>query len=350
MPVAFPGGATNTYVPSTEATENMIVDFSRNPQSFPLMKYVRLVPVKQDNGLYTSMTVEEAGRILSATGADRLWADGDDAPSYNGQLESFEFKAYKTARYAFPFRIGDKASKQASWDVIAQHSRIKCQQAMTQRAQLAVTLLTTGANWPAANTSAVGSISGVTGGWDVSTTARKDIKRSLDFALDKIRLATLGAVNFEDFKLVMSPGCARKISVSQEIVDHIKGSTDALREIEGKIGPAAAYGLPSRLYGLEVVIEDTVKVTNRKGATKATSYVLGDSTPFIVARPEGLAAPAGSEQAPTFSTCSMFAFEEMTVENKYDADNRVNKGRVVEDYVFNLTAGPAGFLFTAAVS
>lgn len=349
MTAVYPGGAPNTFVPSTEATDNMIVDFSRNPQSFPLMNYVRLVPVKKSVGMYSAMTVEEAGRILQTNLANHLWADGDDAPGQGGNTESFEFKTYQTSRYVFDFKLGSKAVDQASWDILAQHARIKAQQAMTARAQKAITLLTTSGNWAAANTSAVSSISGVTGKWDVSTTARKDIKRSIDYALDTIRLGTLSAVNLADFKLVMSPGCARLLAVSQEIVDMVKQSPDARNEIEGKLGPATAYGLPARLYGIEIVIEDTVKVTSKKGATKAASYVLSDSTPFLVARPEGMTAVAGSETAPSFSTISMFAYEEMTVESKYDQDNRVHKGRVVEDYDMVLTASPAGFLFTAAV-
>lgn len=348
MTAVFPGGATNTYVPSTEATNNMVVDFSRNPRSFKINEYLQIVPVTKDVGYYTSMTIEEAGRILNTSIKDHLWADGEDAPSDKGQTESFEFLAYQTKRYFFGFRIGQKAAAQASWDILAQHGRIKAQQAMTARTQQAITLLSTGGNWPTGHTSAVSSISGVTGKWDVSTTARKDIKRSIDYAIDTIQKSTLGGIELEDFRLVISPGGARKIAVSQEIVDHIKGSPDALAEVKGALGPNAAFGLPSRLYGINVVVENAVKVTSRKGATKATSYVLADTTPFIVARPGGLVAPADSNAAPRFSTACMFAYEEMTVESKYDQDNRVNKGRIVDDYAMVMTAGISGFLFTAA--
>lgn len=350
MTAVHPGGATNTYVPSTEATNNMQVDFSRNPKSFKVNEYVQIVPVTKDVGYYTSMTIEEAGRILNTSLNDHKWADGEDAPSDKGQTESFEFKAYQTARYFFGFRLGQKASSQASWDILAQHARIKAQQAMTARTQVAVTLLSTGGNWPTGHTSAVSSITGVTGKWDVSTTARKDIKRSIDHALDTVLKSTLAGVELDDFRLVMSPGCARKIAVSQEIVDHIKGSPDALAELKGNLGPNAAFGLPSKLYGINLVIENAVKVTSRKGATKAASYVLGDTTPFIVARPGGLVAPTDSNSAPRFSTACMFAYEEMTVESKFDADNRVNKGRIVDDYAMAMTAGISGFLFTAAVA
>ena len=349
MPAQFPGGATNTYVPSTEATNNMVVDFSRNPTKFALNKYIQIVPVTKDVGYYTEMTVEEAGRIMHTDLRGHNWADGEDQPSDKGQTESFEFKAYQTKRRVFGFRIGEKAAKQASWDILAQHGRIKAQQAMTGRTQIVTTLLTTAANWPTDNTKAVSTISGVTGKWDVSTTARKDIKRSIDFGIDQIRKATLGGVSLDEIKLVMSPGCARKISVSQEIIDYIKGSPDAQKELEGKLGPNTQYGLPTYLYGVELCIEDAVKVTNRKGAAKVTSYVWGDTTPALISRPGALVATEDSNTAPRFSTVALFSFSDMVVESKHDTDNKVHKGRIIDDFDVRVTAGISGFLFTAAV-
>lgn len=347
MTAVYPGGGTNTYVPSTEATQNLIVDFSRNPDSFALNQYVQIVPVTKDVGYYTEMTVEEAGRVFDTD--DDLWADGEDMPSDRGKTEKHDFPQYGTKRRVFNFRIGYKAAEQASWDILAQHGRIKAQQAMTRRTQQAVNILGTSGNWPTGHTSAVSSITGVTGKWDVSTTARKDIKRSIDYAIEQIFLSTLGGITLDDLRLVMSPKCARLMSITQEIVDHVKGSPDAIREIEGKLGPNAAHGLPSRLYGVPVVIENAVRVTSRKGATKAASYVLNEATPFIVARPGELVAPENSQNAPRFSTVAQFMYEEMTVESKSDDDNRVHKGRVVEDYATKMTAGISGFLFTAAV-
>ena len=328
----------------------MIVDFSRNPQSFQVNNYVQIVPVTKDVGYYTSMTVEEAGRILNTDLSDHMWADGEDAPDDRGQTESFQFLAYATKRVFFGFRLGQKSAVQSSWEILAQHGRIKAQQAMTGRTQLAITTLTNTANFPAANTADVTAISGASGRWDVSTTARQDIKRSINYGLDTIRLATLAGVQMEDFRLVMSPGCARKISQTQEIADMVKGSPDAREYITKGLGPLAQYGLPASLYGVPVVVEDAVKTTSRKGATKATQYVLGDTTPILISRPGGLMAPSDTATAPRFATICCFMYEEMTVESKYDADNRVNKGRIVEDYAMAITAGLAGFLFTNATA
>jgi hypothetical protein len=218
---------------------------------------------------------------------------------------------------------------------------------MTARTQAAVTLMTTAGNWAAAHTSAVSSISGVTGKWDVSTTARRDIKRSLDYAAETIVKATLGAVKQENLMVVMSPGCARRISVCQEIVDYIKGSPAAEKELVKTLSTPNRFGIPDTLYGYKVVIENAVKVTSRKGATKATSFVLGDTTPFMCSRVGGL---EGIEGSPSFSTCQIFMYEELTTEQKHDRDNRRHLGRVVDNYAAKLVAGISGFLFTAAVA
>lgn len=348
MAAVFPGGAPNTYVPSLEATGKLTVDFSRSPDAFPLNKYTTIVKVDKTIGYYCEMSIEERGRVLNTDLKDDVWADGDDANQGRGQLEGFEFKPYETTRYNYPFRIGQKAASEASWDVLASHARIYAQKAMTKRTQKHITLLTTSGNWPSANTSAVSSISGVTGKWDASTTARTDIKRSINYAVEQIMLQTLSAISVEDLMLVMSPGCARKISVSQEIADYLKGSPDALNYVKGKLGKNAYFGLPDILYGMPVVIEDTAKVTSRKGATVARSFLLGDATPFIVARPGALEG-SGTVSSPRYSTCCTLMLEDMTVESKHDTDNRVHLGRVVDDFDVRLTAPMSGFLFTAAV-
>lgn len=344
MAATYPGGS-NTYIPSHEASGAMVVDYSRNPSKFALAKYAQIVPTEKQVGLYLEMTVEEAGRVLDEDDRDSDWPDGAPAPEGNHALEAFEWKPFLTRRKAYPYHIGDLASGQASWDIIAQHGRIYAQQAMTRRTVRTLKVATTAGNW-GTHTSAVSSISGVTGKWNVSTTARTDIKRSIDYGLEQIMLDTLSAVDIEDIMLVLSPGCARKMAASQEIVDYVKGSPHAKDYITGKLGPNARFGLPSHYAGVELVIEDAAKVTSKKGATKATSFCLADATPFLCSRPGGI---EGVEGAPSFSTLTLFAHEEMTVETKHDPDNRRTNGRVVDDVGPVLTAYPTGFLFTAAV-
>ena len=344
--VQFPSGQ-NTFIPDHDGSGRLTVDFSRNPKKFAIAEYCQIVKPKATIGYYLKMTVEEAGRIINSDLADFAWPDGAEAPKSFDGTESFEWLPFRAERYAFDYVLGNLTVEQATWDIKGQHARIKAQQAMTARTQKAVTLLQTSGTWDATHTSAVASISGNTGTWAASTTARQDIKRSLNYAANLILKDTLAAIDVNDLILVMSPETAKSISETQEIVDHIKGSPDALAQVRGELpGKNAIFGLPDKLYGFPVVVEKTVKVTSRKGATKATSYVADSAKPFMVARPGGL---EGVADAPNFSTCVLFMYEEMTVEDKNDVDNRRVKGRVVENYDVKVVAPVSGFLFTSAI-
>ncbi len=356
MTAVYPGGAPNTFVPSLEATGNMIVDFSRNIADFAINQWLYMVPVTKSVGLYAKMGLSQAVRVLQSDGKDFLWAKGNDAPEFRDETELFEFLPYQTFRYAKGFRLDQEAVKQAAWDILAQHSRITSQRMMTLRTLLAATVAQTASNYPTANTADVTAISGVTGKWDQSTTARLDIKKSLHYGMNIIRKATNGVVKGNSLKLVISPTTALAISQTQEIADYIKGSPDALAYLKGSLGPNAQFGLPEILYGVPLVIEDAVRESARKGATSSKDYVWDSDKPALLYRAGGSkesggqVGPQDSNEAPTFSTVTMFMKEEMTVESKSDTDNRIEKGRVVEEYVTVLTAGVSGFLFTDALT
>lgn len=340
----FPGG-TNTFIPSTDATNNLVIDFSRNPNKFKIAEYAQYVSVNKNVGRYTKMTIEMAGRLLNTNLADLVWADGNERNSNQGNTESFTFEPYQTIRHQSGFWLGELAAEQASWQVVAQHTRIHAQRMMTARTLSTINVATTAANWPTAHTSAVTSIPGVIGKHDLSTTARRDIKRSFDHGANQVTKSTLGAVDIGDLIIVVSPDYARSIANSQEIVDYIKGSTDAHKEQIS--GANDIYGLPEVLYGYRIVVEKTVRVTSRKGATDARDFVLDKTKPFMCARPGGL---EGVEGSPSFSTLTLFLKEEMTVETKHNRDDRREEGSIVDDYDPVLTSGISGFLFTDAIT
>ncbi len=348
MTAVLPGSA-NTFIPDHDATGKMVVDFARNINSFPINRYAQIVPVKKTRGYFLKMTVEQAGRIQYADGRDFLWPDGTQAREGNQEAESFQYLPYETVRRQFPVILGDLAIDQASWDVLAQNSSIQARRAMTLRTQLAVTKMTTPGNHETSHVLDVtdgSDVPGTSGMWSESTTARQDIRRSLNQAADIITQDTLAAVDFNDLIVVIGLQLAKQLSQTQEIVDYIKGSPDALAEIRGeKPGRNVAFGLPDKLYGFPLVVENTVKVTSKRGATRAASYVLPAATPFMVARPGGL---IGVADAPSFSTLTCFAQEEMTVETKRDDDNRRTKARVVDNYVYELVAPASGVLFQNA--
>lgn len=324
----------------------MVIEFSRNPNKFALNKYIQVVPVKKTVGYYLNLTAEEAARLQSTEGDEFAWPDGADAPLGNEGAESFEFLAYTAKRKLYRANIGDLASEQASWDLMGFHQRAKAQQAMTARTSSVIATLTNTANYPAANTASATTAGG--GMWKNATTANLYIKKSIDYAVNVIIQGTLATVEVGDLQLVISPTLAKEMAESQELVDYIKGSPLALAQIRGELpGGNVEFGLPEMYAGVKIVVEKTVKVTSKKGATKAASYVLAADKPFIASRPGGLIGVAG---APSFSTGTLFVYEkdEMTVETLHDVDNRRTSTRVIDNYAAVVTAGVAGFAFTGA--
>lgn len=342
----YPGGS-NTYVKNHDATGRLTVAFSRNPNKFPLARYGQYAPVDQDAGYYLKINIEEAGRLVGGDLDAYVWPDGADRPRSNSGTEKFSFADYRTERMNYDFELGDKAANQATWDIKPHHIAIQSQKAMTARTRRTVQALSNTASWDASHISAVASIPGVTGRWDLSTTQRADIKRSLNHGHKIIETDTLATVTREQLHLVVGADTARAMGESQEILDYIKGSPQAYAQVKGDLPNFnKEYGLPEELYGIPVTVENSVMVTSRRGATPVKTYVMQDGDAFLISRVGAL--EEGVAGAPTFSTLTIFLFEELTVEQKDDRDNRRQEGHVVDDFHAVLTAPVSGFYFQTA--
>lgn len=347
--------ASNVFIRDHAASGKLVVDFARNPKDFAINKYIQIVPVKKSQGLYLKMTVEQRARLQQADLSNFIWADGQPGAEGNDNTESFLWEVFKTERYNFPTLLGDKTVDQADWEIVSQYSSINAQLAMTARTQLAITAMTNAASYATTHklditaTGAGGytSITGNSGTWAQSTSARQDIKRSLNVAAETILKDTLNGVRLENLILVVSPACARAMAESQELVDYLKHSPEALAQIRGELpGSNVMFGLPDKLYGFPVVVEATYKVATKKGATATPTAILPAATPFMCARPGGL---EGVANAPTFSTGVLFEYEAMTVETLKDTPNRRQILRVVDDIGAYVVAPVSGVLFSGAV-
>jgi hypothetical protein len=333
----------NTFVANHEASGSLITGFSRNPKKFKLPQYAKVVPVKQGAGYYLQITAEEAARVINSDLADFVWHDGQEAPMGNDNLESFQFQKFVTTRYAFPFVLGQKAVNQATWPILKVHADIAAQKAMTARTIAAITALTTAGNWSGSTDTAT-NLGG--GKWDVSGATDKYILKTFNQVRENILKATLGVVQQKDIVCVINPNTARQMSETEELRDFLKQSRFAMAQVRGdEESQNGQWGLPDVLYGFKLVVEDAVKVTSKKGATKATSYCLANSAAVFMTKTEGT---TGMEGVPDFSTFQLFAYEEMTVESKSDPDNRRELGRVVDDYASAVTAPASGYYVTSA--
>lgn len=345
-------GPTSTFIHSHEASGKLIVEFARNPKDFPLNQYAQIQTSPKPAGYYLVMTAEQAARVINADLREFLWAPGNEAPDGSWNLETFDFLPFECKRYAYPFRMDMETARNASWDIVAQHARYAAQQAMTARTVATLNVLTTSANWPASHVLSVPTIPGNSSTrWDGATVANQVIRNSLTYAAELILTDTLGVVRAQDLRLVVSSELARIMARTQEIVDYIKGSPFALAQLRGELpGRNVIYGLPDTLYGIEVVVEDTKRVTTLKGAATTTRQnALANNQALLVSRPGALVAPSGSA---SFSTVTIFVREgwEMRVETKEDAWNQLVFGRVVDFFDVRLTAPASGVLFTNCIT
>ena len=338
--------AYNVFVPNASATNNLIVDFARNPDDFSINKYIQVVKSERNTGLYTKMTNEVCARYMN-DGKGSAWAYGTERDKGYHNLESFKMEMYRTFRWQRSVTLDHDTIKQAAWNITDQYNRILAAQAMTARTMQVIETMTNPDNY-AGVTGHVVDVKATEGlgFWDTSITADLWIKKAINMARTTIRKDTLGNVQSKDLVMVMGPDVAQALSESQEIVDYIKASPDALRQVEGKLG-GGEYGLPAQLYGIPVIVEDCTIVTSPKGAPRATQFAFPAGTCAIVSRPGGLVGASGG---PNFSTVVLFAKEEMTTESFDSPKDRYTQLSITEDYVAELVAPVSGVLLTNLLS
>lgn len=342
----YPGGS-NTYIPSWEAT-GLLIKYTRNPAYFRINRYVKDIKVKNDQGYYLTLGGDDPYRVVSIN--DYIWEDSVDAPGGRQERQAFGFLPYRTARYCFPFSLGRKSVQQAEWPVLAEHAAMMAAKAMTVRTMLNTTLATTNANWSGQWGTNYGNAAG---SWSTSTVAQSYIQNTINTACIAIEQASGGIVTDEEaLQITINPTNARNyVAVSPEYKQYIQGSPDALAAITDQRNPNRKYGLAPFLYGLRLVVENAIVVSTPKPGnvptqpTTVRSYIWPAAQAVISSKPEGIVAT--DEQTLDFSTFCFRFYEQMTTEQKSDADNRREVGRVVEDYTVSLQAPQTGYLINS---
>lgn len=339
-------GNNNTYIPTNDS--RLVIEYSRNPKDFALPNYVQIRPVAKQRGYYLAINQLQAGRLVGGDLNEFVWPDSHPRPRNRQNGQEFNFRDYQTIRRNFGQPIGDLAREQADWDVEDTQEAIQAQKAMTARTKLVHDALGTQANWDALHWSNVTSIPGVAGTWDAALSTAPYIKKSLNYGVKRIMMSTLSKVRKRDLRIVFNPTTAIAISETQEIIDVVKQSPDAYSQVINAEGKWSEYGLPNRLYGLEVVVEDAVMVTTPIGAaTQTQNFVMADGVAYLLSRIGGLTSRGGG---PSFSTVTLFAKEEMTITREHQTRDRFLDVDVVDDVGVGLTATSAGFAFRAALS
>lgn len=333
---------TGVFIANSDVSRQIRIDYARNIADFPVNRYHQMVPgLKKEAGYFLRIKPNQNFRVRFNDLRNNVWHDGADRPRHQGNQKLFEWARYDTTRYDFGYTIGKKAVDQADFDIEPIYAGMASQQAMTAKTILALAALAD-ADWQS-NTAAVGTlVSDATKHWGNGTASNPVIKNALLKAAIIANKLTGGVVKPSDLVLQINPELARNMAISEEIHAYLKESEYSHRIQEGTINQK--WGLPDKLYGHELVIEDAVQDTSQEGGTDAPRYILDDDVAHFLSRPGGLVGKAG---APAFSTLTAFHYgPEMDVESKYDEDNRRVEGHVGMDVDLLVTTTLGGFRFT----
>lgn len=344
--------ATNVTVPTHEASGYLTTGYSRNAKRFLLPRYVKYVPSTKNVGLYMKQSFQEQTRVV--TTQEYAWAPGQMRPRHTDGMEQFLMVPYATKRYDYGASMDDDTERLATWPIVQQHSRIHCTKLMTARTIRMLTAATVASAWQIAadadmTVDHTATAAAFVGGFlDQGTTSTPYIKEFLNRVAVTVDLETAGSVDAKDLWFIINPNQALLWGLSAEIMDFIKGSVWAGEELRNGLSPNNRFGIPSRLYGYNILIENASKITTRKGATLTKSYVLPDKTVLAVSRPGGL---IGVEGFSDFSTLIMPWYrDEMTLETRTDSYNRLVDVNVCEQTIEIVASPPSGFLLTLSTS
>ena len=342
-----PGGGNNAFIPTFSAATGQIqIEFTRSVNRFPITQYAQIVPVQQMSGYYLKIDEQETARVVNTQ--DLQWPLGEDRPT--GINSDFEFNQFTCQRFQTSFHIPQETARQAQWDVVASHARIAAAKMMTHRSLRMATQLTTSSNYTSSGggQNYYANASDLVASTDI-TTDPDGVQKIIRAAIERIVQNTVGAVSAKDILLVVNPITARIMATSAGVRDYVKNYPAALSFLKGD-DTFAAYGLPQTLFGLGgVVVDDTVRVSSRKGATDSRGFFYGTATApgmVFVSRPGGLVGNEG----PSFSTATIFAYEDMTVETMEDPWNRRVRGSVTDNSATVLTAALSGLYIADANS
>ena len=340
-----------------------VIQFVRNADTFKLNEYVQLIESPGITGVYWVIDQDTPSRMVED--GTFAWNDGADRPTGQWNQVSFTTQGFQCQRRCIPWRLGEQAIAMAKefWDVMATEAASAAQQAMTLRTFRLMTLAQNAANW-GSNTADAGTLNGLgaTGTWDKASDQPSDtgsynaIKKSLNAARAYIVLQTNAAISTRDMCLIVSPELAELMSASAEITNYLKFGPFSKAQLTGEEDQFIEdYGLPPRLYGFKVVIEDCVRVTDRPAAGKGTQgltttnrvYVKSINSAIIASRPGTLDGAAGSK---SFSTFQIYWYQNLlNIEAFWSAEHKRVDGSCVEQFCEVLAAPSSGFLITNCV-
>lgn len=366
MTQAFRAVSSTNYHP---VASDYVISYSRDKSKFKLANYSQLVQADASAFYYYEVDRDAAVRIPGGSPAANVWADGAERPKRNDNHLMFRAHKETCIRYDIATQLGDIALEQHNrqWKVKTRYLDMLTSQAMTQRTTVVWQGvggggggwrgLDTSSIWPTTNVADVNLLNSGAGPWEAASADPADgsymaIRKSLTEAAKRIFLYTNGAVEWSDLRLIVHPDCARAMGNSAEVREYFKyGGAPTSQALE-VTNMNAQYGLPSHLYGIEIVVEDSMRATDvaTAGATSATTerqFIKNKTNAVILSRQGKLDSVSG----PSFSTFQIYYYgDQLSIEEFADPENRLTRWNVVDFFTPVAPALVSGFNITGACS
>lgn len=300
-------------------TEKLVVDFARNWQKCPVTGLCDIVTSDVPAGYFVKIDPDPQGTLIDSPNA-YLWPDNTPMPTQEDNRRKHEFVEWNAKRYVYSTWIGDLEKQFTAWDVEAQVLNDLGNQAMLNRAKLFYTLASTAGTYTNAGGTSVDHTATATslggGVWSGGSSANRYIQKSFAAVIQAMEKATVnGVMNLDDIWCVVSPTVADGMARSQEIADGYHRQQDFSDYLTYDLyaNQFARYGLPPKLYGINLLVDPWIERTAKIGATETKSFVAGTNVAYFITRPGGIKSASGGR---AFGSAAFFTVkgEEMRSE------------------------------------
>lgn len=339
-----------------------VISYSRKKDRFKLPSYTQYVEAPAPSFFYHELDRDAAIRIPGGGIAANVWADGAKRPFRRDNQQAFREKQETCVRFDHTTSVGNVALEMAQkqWKAKTVYLEMLTSQAMTARTYNVWRGiggsaggwrgLDTASTWPSTSIADVNALNGGAGTWDAASADPADgsymaIRKALTEAAKRIFLNTNGVVEWKDLRLVLSPDAARAMGNSAEVREYYKYGGATAEKALGIENMNAQYGLPPELYGVEIVVEDTMFLIEPAEAGDDTpsanrDFIKSRNNAVLLSRQGAIDAQAG----PSFSTFQIWWFgEQMTVEEYVDPKDRLTEWHLVDYYTPVAPALVSGF-------
>ena len=322
----------HTSVPLT----TFATDYARDRNSFLVQAIAPALTVDKLTGIYYRFDTPEGYRVEDVDEDNYAPGRGGGRPK---RLElEIDSSTFECNQHALSEDVPETGERNADFALKLKVTQMLVANLMLRRAIRVFDILTTGANWPAANTGTATAVGG--GKWDVSTDSNRFIQKGINGAIEAIQQQTYNSVDPANIWMVLNPTGAQGIMESTEIRDWVKQQAGAEQIVQGLPpfkGNAHRYGLPPQLFGVNVLVMPVRKLTSQKGAADVSAYLLDDDVIFLNVEPPS---------TQTMNTITSFEFEPMRTEDHALPAEHISSVQVLHNYDTVLTAGSSGFLMT----